>query len=396
MRITQAISLPGKITSVDLSPSGDRLAVVVGDRDAHSFRRSSADAAFTPEKIVPLVLQRPANDQEIEEEEGEAIAVRLRAAFLGETTLVVMGEARDISLAAFGVEIETGERTGEFRAESMFPGVEGPPPLPISPRHVLVQTLDNVVCLEAPSLREVFRIRHYDEEGGVLGEDDLEDCDSQVAGIAFDPDSAVLHVLWGVFNSGSLTGYRLDLEKGECRRTYLRRDVCTDVPAGLCLTPGGDGGLTAFTLTMDSVVPLPEGGSGATSEDPPYFAPLGFLCLVEDAAEDRPRRIDVRSALMRDFYWSFHHFTPAGEHSERATGIRLSALEPPGASLFYTAPGRVVIPSPGGFLIAVDTVAGAEVERLDLGAPLAAACWHAPSRTLVAGCDEGRLFVVTA
>jgi hypothetical protein len=390
MRVLAEVRIDGaeSLTTVAADEDGRRAAFVADDRTIHVFAIGE-NGGLAPLSVAELPTAPSGGD-------GKPVLTDARAVFVGDDSLLVGRQVNITNLQLALLDPATGAVTADayLPSQMICPETAAPVVLPMG-RHVLYPILENVLCLEVPSLREVFRIRAYDEEGYVLGEGEDISGEEQVTGLVYDPATSLLHVQWSVFNSWALQGYRIDAGAGTCAIDYRRAEVGDDEGAGLCPLPDG-AGLAATAKTLDSHLLT---GDPAPEEDEPapgLRAPFGRVWLLGDGdgggSDEAPEPLPLLAELRRDFSVVGHYRYPP-EGGAVHVGWRFSAEHLAGAP-FFVDDQTLVAGLPSGALLGLDTGSGETAVLHDLGRPLNALTYHAPTRRLFAACGDGHAVVL--
>ena len=245
------------------------------------------------------------------------------------------------------------------------------------------------------------------EDGDVVEEDAAPEEQLAPNGLAYDPVDGMAHLLCRAYGEAILLRCRLDLSARAFVREARRAFPEFQDRVGLCLTPGG--GLTLYSRwrtrwwiwragrspwneeTRRALLARPRAASS-----PPQTAPLGFLGLFADDPNAEPRRVDFASDFARDFS-SEPYFTDDDAGRPVQVGYRYSAgdvrltlahgdfLTKP----IYIDDRRVVLGTPSGFLLCVDTATGRSEVVHDFHARINSLQFHPAKRLLLAGCEDG-------
>jgi hypothetical protein len=372
-----------RLNSVALNANGDLAVVCFNDRELIVYRIVEG-----PKKINPSTIVNP-NIGALEE--GGALKeyrfIRLpppsrrnrppgarvsfestKIAFLNDKTLLVAreieqvggGEAgpppeerANINLAA--IKIATGEVVAEFMDSSYGPIFAAP--LLIPPKYVLFSAANTAICLDTTSFREVFRLREFDEEEAVIGEEESSG-EEQIAhhAVAYDSGTGILYVLWCEYLSSFLQTYRLHPAKGSFERLE-RRSVLEDLEGNsLCLRPDGKE-VAVWAIEMDEAVDC------GTAQDfkIPETRRTGRLGIFSPEGD---RFFDVHSKV--ELYC--------------AEGLDQYKSKP-----FYLNDHTVVINIPGAVLVGVDTASGKAERLMTEFSPIQDLCVHHQKRLLLVG-----------
>ena len=312
-------------------------------------------------------------------------------------------ERANISLAA--VRIATGEVVAEFTDSQYGPIFAAP--LLISPNYVLFTAGNTAICLDTRSLREVFRLREFDENGDVIGEKESSGGE-QIAhnAVAYDSETGTLYVLWREFVSSFLQTYRLRPEEGSFER--LQRQAVLEGLEGnsLCLRPDGKE-VAVWATAMDEVIDC-RTDDGFKMPETVRLGRLGFFSQEGNRFFDVHSKVELHRVEGRkdpstvgssrkaagavdpsllwakcDFNFLFHYrYDLDGKATE--IGIRDGA-DQFGSKPFYLDDQTVVINTPGGVLIGVDTTSGKSKPLMDEYTPIEDLCVHYQKQLLLVG-----------
>jgi hypothetical protein len=176
----------------------------------------------------------------------------------------------------------------------------------------------------------VFRLRTFDENEAVIGEKGVPSeehiCHNAVA---YDPPTGILYVLWREYGASFLQTYRLHPEEGSFERLQ-RRSVYKGELEGveansLCLRPDGKE-VAVWGTDLDGLIDCPS-EKGMKVPEPVRFGRLGMF------SKKAKRFLDVHLKI---------HY----------------GVDEYGAKPFYLDDHTVVINTPGGVLVGVDTISG--------------------------------------
>jgi hypothetical protein len=388
MIVSQQTALPGRIDSLALSPSGDRAVVAIGRDRLSTFDVSpgSLEARATFAMPPDRYQGRP----------GVRIYVlETRVAFLDEATILLARRltrrAGDGSIpreqlsriSLLAVDAGTGRLRGEFDVEhAMSIGVD---PLPIAPHHVLLSLIGKtLICIDTASWREVCRVRELNADLDPVGDSaDVTEENLAPNGVAYEPRQGLIYVLWRYFNAAAFQTYRFEPERS--------RIVCVGrAPTitgagydaeGLCVKPDGSSVAACFGFD-DALIDL----RGEQSEEPPRMARIGFLVLY---SRNERRFIDIESEMSRDFLFS-RHVTHDPDGREVFFGYRygvgFSQAKP-----CYLDDRNVLLSSPSGLMLGVDTEVGRTEVLHDCGCGILTLDLHRENRLLLVGCSDNSL-----
>jgi hypothetical protein len=430
MEIIEQLRLPGSVKSVCLRPGGDEIVVAVDSADQQPHR--SAGHASTPtlhgyrfaggklraERKLALrpTLKWPGKSKKVERRFRE-----MRLVFRDARTVLVARLARlshdkrhgiSENLELFAIDWDTGEERAYYvrpRAGCIISGLALAPP-----DHVLLGAQKTVICLEASCLREVCLARPIDQHGE-LTEPGVADEDLVPEGIAYDPDRAVLHLLYGRFNEAALVSYRFDALQPAFVPVSRRLVLDGHVPAGLSLNTFGSGLIGSFQI-MDELIDL-RGNIVPTFDEPtndrlvqaaldqsrpcelpmPRTANLGRLGLFSEGPD---QWIELHSEIERDFTCAPYHGALPRSAQVVHIGYRLSAGVW-GAGTYMTKPisrddRHDVVGTPNGFVQVVDVVRGEATMEHDLKSPINSLVLSPEANVLLAGCEDGTLTIWSA
>jgi hypothetical protein len=335
-----------------------------------------------------------------------------KIAFLDDETLLVARGIRqlgggksglpkpaNISLAA--IRIETGEMLAEFTDSQYAPIFAAP--LLIPPNYVLFTAANTAICLDTRSFQEVFRLRKFDEKDAVIGEKASGGEQISPNAVAYDSTTGILYVLWREFVSSFLQTYRLHPEEGTFE-PLQRRAILEGLEGNsLCLRPDGKE-VTVWATVMDEVIDcrtkqglrMPDtvrfGRLGIFSQDGERFLDVNLeveLYRVEPQIPpptpgQEPKSTDTPEPRLMwpksDFFFGVHYsYGPDMELGVRY-GVKQYASEP-----FYLDQHTVVINTPSGELIGVDTITGNSKSLKKEWSPIEDLCVHHEKRLLLVG-----------
>jgi hypothetical protein len=384
------------LNAVALSPSGNLAAVCFNDRellfyriaegppdmDRTDFRKGGYLEEYRFLRLPQGRYNRPP--------QADVHYQHTKLAFLDEESLLVARQIEqvgggswkppekpaNISLAA--LNIPSGELVAELTDSTS--GSLLAVPLLIPPKYILFPASYTAICLDATSFREVFRVPGASEQI----------CEN---GVAYDPGSGTLYVLWWQFESSFLQTYRLypgrgAIEELETRsfEPLARRGFEAN---SLCLRSDGKEVAVWFTTSSEVV----RRGTRVECAPTGKTARLGQVGVF---AQEGDRHFDVHSAfeshdwVTRDFKLeSIYGYgrDKRAEEIEIAICYRVDA--PYSAKPFYLGDHTVVINTPGGLLMGVDTVSGGCEELADAHSPIEDLCVHPEQRLLLVGTKGG-------
>jgi hypothetical protein len=382
--------MPDKLASVAFGPKGQRLAVLSANGIIQLYYTNNfrLDPGPTLRQLEITRYMQPSV--------RKVYVSHAHLGFLSERILLLSCDlsqyfdesaeqpSRGICTVA-AIDIDLDRTVGEHKhLGTTSPVLQAP--LPISPEYFLFVRDCTVECIEAATFQELFRVRQHDETGKVVGEEDCSG-DEQVVtnGAVYDPTASKLYILWGLPYRCYLQSYHLEPD----RRTFQRlgrREVTRGLSGkGLCMSPSGE--LAGWFTIVDEFLDLRKDQSAGLPET---FL-LGRLGVLSDQGD---RFIDVHSAINRDFVYSPRSAgSPSGEMID--IGFRLGT-DYHNAKPFYLDDHTVGLATPGGFLLAVDTVSGQSRVLHDFGEPIADLCFHPEKRLLVVGGESGKLMLFSA
>jgi hypothetical protein len=153
----------------------------------------------------------------------------------------------------------------------------------------------------------------------------------------------------------------------------------------LCLRPDGKEVAVWFT-TMSEIV------QRRTKKDCMYSGETGLLGRLGIFSQEGNRYLDVRVPFerydwrSRDFQIrSVYGYGRGGKETVTQIGIHYAVNQQYPAKPFYVDGHTVVINSPGGHLIAIDTAGGGSKALTDAWSPIADLCVHPQKRLLLLG-----------
>ncbi|MDR3639469.1 MAG: hypothetical protein P4L84_37055 [Isosphaeraceae bacterium] len=393
MIANRQIRLAGKIDALAFNPGGDR-AVVVLDANRLLLVEVS-DRDLTPREMRALPDDRPPWATEVSFKET-------RVTFLDEETILVVrqleyetsdrsikgDERRRMLLQA--VDAGTGAIRGTFGAgEFTMLGVD---PLPVSPRHVLIGRYTKTLALiDTKTWTEVGRLRELDDVYDPIG--DQAYCPEEGLtenGLAYLPGPRLLYVLWGYAFGSALQTYRFEPEAP--RFVSIDRSPEFDQePYTLCAKADGS---AVAVLFSDECLGQNVDLSASGAYQLPRRTRLGPLLILSGGES---RRLDVLSDTERDFLCS-KRFALDPEGREVLTGV-LIAVDGPGVDykprMFYLDDRWILLNSPRGLLLGIDTESGRTEVLQDLLVPIRGLAFHPGRRKVLAGCDDKTLTLLT-
>jgi hypothetical protein len=375
------------LTSVALNRTGSLAAAAVNDREIVIYQ--VAKGKLLEQKTISLIAGKSSARA------NQALNLtEIKIAFQNDEILLIAGnfergrhrrlkDNNHVGLTALAVQ--TGKVLGRFADES-YDVVANP--LVIAPHHALLFTLSTVICIDLTTFRESFRIRTFDPDGQVIGEEGVSGGEQVTPnGVAYDPRTRRLYVLWREFVSSYLQTYRLRLEKDSFER--LDRRLIESSPdlalegAGLCLDSTGRQ-VAVWLTTMDEVVDC-RTQNGLKMPDK---ARLGQLALVD---RQGARFIDVESAL--EFHpWLHGDFSIASytDSEGKEIGIRYGVGHYE-AKPFFLDQQTIVVNTPSGILLGVNQQTGAVQKLNRIGQSVADLWFHGGKRRLIQASRQGML-----
>ena len=419
MKIVQEISYSRSISSLAFSADGQTLAVAVGMSVPYILR--PPDAPLDPQILLyhqsegqlhqydTISLRSDAGSQ-ARWEDG-------KVAFLDERTLLAAAKvkrtATDQDVVLLALDLPTGRERGRWTYPGFFERILSDL-VPVPPRHALVSLRSTVLCVDVAAFQEVCSAREV-EDGDVVEEGAVPEEYITPNGFVYDPAERTAHLLCGAYAEAILLRCRLDLSARAFVRESRHAFPEFQDRVGLCLTPGG--GLTLSFQMADALVDR-EGKPIIWSEEtrrellarprsesppPPRTAPLGFLSLLPEDASAEPRRADFSSDFARDFSSEPLNVTDdAGQSAHvgyRYTSgdVRLTLAH----GDFLTKPvyiddHRVVLGTPSGFLLRMDTANGQSEAVHDFHSRINTLQFHPETRLLLVGCENGTLTAFAA
>ena len=343
------------LNSVALSANGDLAAACFNDRELVVYRIIEGHRQIDPSKIVnPNIgaleeggslqeyrfIRLPLASRHDRPLGAEVNFEHTKLTFLTDETLLIAREieqigggkrpppSKEINISLAAVDIKSGKVVSEFTDSAYGPILAAP--LLIPPKYVLFNAVNTAICLDATSFREVFRLRKFDEDEAIIGEEDVSSeehiCHNAVA---YDSQARILYVLWREYGASFLQTYRLHLEKGNFERLQRRPLFKGELEGleanSLCLRPDGKE-VAVWGTDLDGLIDCPS-EKGVKVPEPVRFGRLGIV------SKKNKRFLDVHLKI----HYGVDEF---------------------GSKPFYLDDRTVVINTPGGVLLGVDTISG--------------------------------------
>lgn len=379
------------LNSVALGTNGDLAAACFNDRDLHVYRIIEDPSQIVDPKIGALTeggyleehrFIRLSQGRYNRPPEAEVSYQDTKLTFLNDETILVArainqvgGGGRKppekpahISLAA--IKIDTGEMVAEFTDPAYGPLFASPFLLP--PQFVLFPAGETAICIDPASFREVFRLRSTGEQFAHNG-------------IVYDAGRGTLYVLWREFESSFLQTYRLHPDRGTYEELERRELVHKGfLGNSLCLRADGKE-VAIWSTTMNEVV------RRRTKKDCMYSGETARLGRLDIFSPEGDRSFDVHSEFER-YGWHTRDFKILSVHKERETeiGIRYMVDDHYKCKPFYLDDHTVVINSPGGDFIGVDTITGKSEILMNEWSSIEDLCVHPQRRLLLVGKKGSR------
>ena len=370
------------LNSVALSANGDLAAACFNDRELVVYRIIEGHRQIDPSKIVNPKLGGLEEGGFLEEYRFIRLPTPSRhnrplgakvsfehttLAFLTDETLLVAREveqigggrsppaSEEVNISLAAVDITSGKVVSEFTDSAYGPILAAPVLIP--PHYVLFPAAHTAICIDSISFREVFRLRTFDEDEAVIGEKGVSSeehiCPNAVA---YDSPTGILHVLWREYGASFLQTYRLHPEEGSFerlqRRSLFKGELEGLEANSLCLRPDGKE-VAVWGTDLDGLIDCPS-EKGVKVPEPVRFGRLGIL------SKKNKRFLDVHLKI---------HY----------------GVEEFGAKPFYLDDHTVVINTPGGVLIGVDTVSGKAEPLMEEWSRIEDLCVHHQKRLLLVG-----------
>ena len=415
MNVVQQLQYDRSVSSLAFDATGDHVAVAVGmsaryllrpphePTEPQGFLYRLSDGQFLQYATMPLYSH---DGSKAKWEEG-------KVAFLDERTLLVASKlvrsVTDQDVVLLALDLPTGQERGRWTHPGFFEHISSDL-IPLPPRHALLSLINTVMCVNVEEYQEVCSAREVDD-GDVVEEGASPEEQLAPNGLAHDATTGRTYLFCRAYGEAILLRCRLDLSARafvrEARLVFPERQD----RVGLCLTPGG--GLTALFQIADDWVDL----SGRTvigdadtrarllvqprPAAPPRMTRLGSLVLFPPDLEGEPRRVDFSSDFARDFT-SEPCFVDEDAGQSAHVGYRLTAgdvnlMLAHGDFLtgpVYISATQVVLGTPSGFLLCVDTATGHSRVIHDFHSRINTLQFHAEKRLLLAGCESGALTVL--
>jgi hypothetical protein len=384
MNLTKQITLPGRVSSSAVSPNGDyAVAAVEEDRilllDGETLAPWGTLTLPTGlDRLPPGTTVRPTETRLTFLDERTLLVARAEYLIAPEESAPLESHTRTRLLA---LDPQTGNLRGEFQIDACVLRAD---PVPIPPHHVLLSNNGlALVCVDASSWREVGRVGERAED-----HDPAVDIEEEIAnnGVAYDLQRGLVHVLWRYYNAGTIQSYRWEPEKSRFSGAYRAhmfegQDACYEAN-GLCVRPGGLGIAAWFAVTDAVVAP---GGAGE-----PRMSRLGRLALYSG---HEVRFIEVKTEMARDLLVS-----PAQLHDSEGGEIPLGdrvGVDFYEARPIYLDDSRILLNTPGGFLLGVDTEGGRSEVLRDFRSPILSLELHREKRLLLVCCEDRSAHLMT-
>jgi hypothetical protein len=380
MNLITQVTLPGQIHASAISPGGEyAVAAVEGDRlvllDGEDLTPPGTLALPSGnDHLAPGTTVRPLETRIVFLDGQTLLVARSDYVFEPEGSEVLTSPTRTRLLA---LDSRTGDVRGEFQ---LVASVLRTDPVPIPPHHVLLSYNGlSLVCVDASSWREAGRVGEREED-----HDPDSAIEEEIAnnGVAYDPHGGLVHVLWRYFNAGVVQSYRFDPEASRFvnvrRGPVVEGDDAGIEANGLCVRPDGSAVAAWFTIA-DAMVGPDEGGPLGSRR----MARLGRLGLF---SPEGTRFLDVRTEMARDLLVS-----PTVTHDDEGREVHLG--DRVGVDFFEFRPvfldgRRVLLNTPGGFLLGVDTEGGRTEVLGDFRSPILSLGFHRAKRLLLVCCED--------
>lgn len=396
MNAHKQIRLKGKIDSLAFDPGGDRAVVAldgsrlllleVSDRDVIE-RETPAPAVGLPQWATGVAFK----ETRVAFLDAETVLVARQLEYATSDRSIPGEERRRALLQA--VDAGTGESRGAFEVDEFT--MLSVDPLPISPERVLFgRYMKTLSLIDTTTWGEVGRLREIDEVYDPVGDRSFSPEEQLTTnGVVYLPGPGLLYVLWGYAFGSALQIYRYEADSGQF--------VCVDrspefdqEPYTFCVKPDGSG---VAVLLSDEC----RGQNLDYSEGGAYLLPslsrIGPLLILSGSSAES-RRLDVLSDTERDFACS-KRFTLDPDRREVFTGFSIS-IDGPGLDyqprMFYLDDRRILLNSPRGLLLGIDTESGGTEVLQDLLSPIRGLVYHPGRRRMLAGCDDQTLTLLTA
>jgi hypothetical protein len=392
------------LNSVALNATGDLAAICLNDRELHVYRIVEGEHKIDPSKIVNPNIGGLEEGGYLEEYRFHRLSVgrynmpadakvdleNTRVTFLNDDILLVAREiealggksppqARRPHLSLAAVKIETGENVAEFTDLEYGPLFAAP--LLIPPKYVLFPAGNTAICVDTATFREVFRLRTFDEKG-IIGEPESSGGE-QIChnAVAYDSKTGILYVLWREWVNTYLQTYRLHPEKGSFERLQ-RRAVLEDLEGhSMCLRSDGQE-VAVWATTMDETIDC-RTEQGLKMPESARLGRLGVFSHEGDRLFDVHSKIELHPWLRCDFLISSaYSYDTDGGATE--IGIRFG-VDNYAAKPFYLDDRTVVINTPSGVLLGVDTVSGKVECLMKEFSPIQDLSVHPQKRLLLLG-----------
>lgn len=370
-------TLSGRLYCVAIDPGGDyAIAAVEGGLlvrlDGETLESRGTFALPTGlDQLPPGTTVRPRETRVAFLDARTLLVARVETLSEPEGSHVLGSPSRTRLLA---IDTVTGDLRGDFQINGCVLRTD---PVPIPPHHVLLSD-DGLalVCVDAFTWREVARMGERPED-----HDPAVDIEKEIAenGVAYDPSRGLVHVLWRYFNAGVVQSYRFEPDRtrfvSASRGPTVEGHDAGLEANGLCVRPDGSEVAAWFAISDAVVKPRTTGPLGLR------MARLGRLGLFSG---DGARFLDVESEMDRDLLVSPD---PVRDGSGEVVGERVG-VDFYEARPLYLDDGRVLLNTPSGFLLGVDTQGGRTEVLHDFRSPVVCLELHREARLLLVGCED--------
>lgn len=404
MPVIDQFTFADPVSALSLEPGGERVAVVIGEREVHVYRL--ADGRLELETSASLSVNRYLRSPQDQIRLDNTKVVFADAQTLLTTRHVMCLPTDPKQSHQEGQElVSLTLRTGEEQGYGYRPGMnETRSDLALMPpKYVLLGQIKDVVCLDTATFQEVCRAREIDAQGDVCEKDAGPEEQIAPNGFVYDASRNLLHMVCGVFNEALLVSYRFDASRLAFDRVSHRSVVEGHEPAGICLNPTGEGVTVSFQI-MDDLIDLrgepvdwqrDQKAMLAVAKERgpslPQKVRLGRLGIFSIGAE---QWIDLYSELERDFAYDVRYTNIRGK--EVPFALRVTGGHTLNYGEYLTQPvyiddRHVVVGTPSGFLQRVDTVSGQTEVVHDFHSAINSLKFSAEKNLLLAGCENGIL-----